>query len=156
MNYVLLSINSSIYITHTVKCNFLGLVRVYCMRYWGIILASIRWFSLQKHSFMLRERVQCLNFGLITWGLFDRASSSWNNLKCQIDAIRSFYWCILSSTCFGYIHPSSEALDLELHHMAFCTEFLDGWWSWEPLRRSCVRCGWCRATHGHNRTVHTT
>ena len=28
--------------------------------------------------------------------------------------------------------------------MVFCTEFLDGWWSWEPLRRSCVRCGWCR------------
>jgi len=22
--------------------------------------------------------------------------------------------------------------------MVFCTEFLDGWWSWEPLRRSCV------------------
>jgi len=32
--------------------------------------------------------------------------------------------------------------------MVFCTECLDGWWSWEPLRRSCVRCEWCRATHG--------
>jgi len=53
---------------------------------------------------------------------------------------------ILSSTCFGYIRPSSGALDAELQHMVFCTEFLDGWWSWEPLRRSCVRCGWCRAT----------
>ena len=31
--------------------------------------------------------------------------------------------------------------------MVFCTEFLDGWWSWEPLRRSCVRCGWCRAAN---------
>jgi len=31
--------------------------------------------------------------------------------------------------------------------MVFCTEFLDGWWSWEPLRRSCVRCGWCRALY---------
>jgi len=30
--------------------------------------------------------------------------------------------------------------------MVFCTEFLDGWWSWEPLCRSCVRCGCCRAT----------
>jgi hypothetical protein len=30
--------------------------------------------------------------------------------------------------------------------MVFCTEFLDGWWSWEQLRRSYVRCGWCRAT----------
>jgi len=27
----------------------------------------------------------------------------------------------------------------------FCTEFLDGWRSWEPLLRSCLRCGWCRA-----------
>ena len=25
--------------------------------------------------------------------------------------------------------------------MVFCTEFVDGWWSWEPLRGSCVRCG---------------
>jgi len=52
---------------------------------------------------------------------------------------------ILNSTCFGYIRPSSGALDVELHHMVFCTEFLDGWWSWEPLRRSCVRFGRCRA-----------
>ena len=48
--------------------------------------------------------------------------------------------------CFGYIRPSSGALDVELQHMVFCTEVLVGWWSWEPLRRSCVRCGWCRAT----------
>jgi len=33
--------------------------------------------------------------------------------------------------------------------MVFCTEFLDGWWSWVPLRRSCVRCGWCRAAQSH-------
>ena len=26
--------------------------------------------------------------------------------------------------------------------MVLCTEFLDGWWSWDPLRRSCVRCGY--------------
>ena len=83
--------------------------------------------------------------GMSIWGLFDRTSSSWNNLKCQLNAIRKFYWCILSSTCFGYIRPSSEASDVELQHMVFCTEFLDGW-SWEPLRRSCVRCGWCRRT----------
>ena len=30
---------------------------------------------------------------------------------------------------FGYIRPSSGALDVELQHMIFCTEFLDGWWS---------------------------
>jgi len=40
---------------------------------------------------------------------------------------------------------SSGALDVELQHMVCCTEFFDGWWSWEPLRRSCLRCGWCRA-----------
>jgi len=40
--------------------------------------------------------------------------------------------------------------------MVFCTEFLDGWWSWEQLRRLCVRCEWCRASHGTIRTVHTT
>jgi len=34
--------------------------------------------------------------------------------------------------------------------MVFCTEFLDGRWSWEPLRSSCVRCGWCRAVAGHH------
>ena len=68
-----------------------------------------------------------------------------NNVKCQLDATGLFYWCILSSTFFGYIRPSSRALDVELQHMVFCTEFLDGWWSWEPLRRSYVRCGWCRA-----------
>ena len=39
--------------------------------------------------------------------------------------------------------PSTWALDFELQHMVFCTEFLDGWWSWELLRRSCERCGWC-------------
>ena len=82
----------------------------------------------------------------ITWGLFDCASSSWNKVKCQLDATRQFYWCILSSTCFGYIRTSSGALDIELQHMVFCTEYLGGRWSWEPLRRPCVQCEWCRAT----------
>ena len=67
----------------------------------------------------------------------------WNaNLMQQGNFIK----CILSSTCFGHIRPSSGASDVELQHMVFCTEFLDGWWSWEPLCRSCVRCGWCRRT----------
>jgi len=80
------------------------------------------------------------------WGLSGRGSSSWSNVKCQLDAIKWFYWCILSSTCFGYISPSSGALDIELQDMIFCTEFLDGWWFWEPLLRSYVRCGLCRRT----------
>jgi len=82
--------------------------------------------------------------------LFDRASSSWNKVKCQLDATRWFYWRTLSSTCFGYIRPSSGALDVELQLMVFCNEFLEGWLSWEPLRRSCVRCGWCRAVARHH------
>ena len=45
-----------------------------------------------------------------------------------------------------YIRPSSETSDVELQHIVFCSEFLDALWSWEPLRRSCVRWGWCRAT----------
>ena len=69
-----------------------------------------------------------------------------NKVKRQLDATRLFYCCIFSSTCFGYISPSSGALIVELQHMVFCTEFLDGWWSWEPLGRSCLRCGWCRAS----------
>ena len=63
------------------------------------------------------------------------------------------YWCILSSTCFGYIRPSSGAIDVKLQHMVFCTEFVDGWWSWQPLRRSCVRCGWWRVRHHPHRTL---
>ena len=81
------------------------------------------------------------NISALVWSKL----SVWNKVKCQLDATRLFYWCILSSTCFGYIRPSSGALDVELQHMVSCTEFLEGWWSWEPLRRSCLRCGWCRA-----------
>ena len=81
--------------------------------------------------------------------LLDRASSSWNKVKWQLDVIRWFYWCILSSICFGYIRSSSGALDVELQPMVFCTEFLDGWWSWELLRRSGVRCGLCARHHPH-------
>jgi len=31
-----------------------------------------------------------------------------------------------------------KGLNVELQHMVFCTEFLDGWRSLEPLRRSCA------------------
>ena len=46
----------------------------------------------------------------------------------------NFINVFFSSTCFGDIRPSSGALDVELQHMVFCTDFLDGWWSWELLR----------------------
>ena len=41
-----------------------------------------------------------------------------------------------------YAHHQ-EQLDVELQHAVFCTEFLDGWWSCEPL--CTVRMG-----HGCN------
>ena len=59
----------------------------------------------------------------------------WNANLMQQGNFIIFYFIIyilfniLSSTCFGYIRPSSGALDVELQHMVFCTEFLDGWWS---------------------------
>ena len=63
----------------------------------------------------------------------------WNaNLTQQCN-----YWSFFSSTCFRRIRPSSGALDVKSQRMVFCTQFVDGWWSWEPLRRSCVRFGWC-------------
>jgi len=40
--------------------------------------------------------------------------------------------------------PIIRSPDVELQHMVFGTEFLDGWCSWEPLPRSCVQCGWSR------------
>jgi len=62
----------------------------------------------------------------------------------QGDFINVFLARHVSST---YAHQQ-EHYYVELQHMVFCTEFLDGWWSSEPLRRSCVRCRWCRAiTH---------
>ena len=73
----------------------------------------------------------------------------WNANLMQLGNFINVF-CILSSTCFGYIHPSSGALDVELQHMVCCTEFLDGWRSSESLRRSCVRCD------GTIRTAHTT
>jgi len=34
-----------------------------------------------------------------------------------------------ADSAFGYIRPSSGALDVELQHMVICIEFLGGWWS---------------------------
>jgi hypothetical protein len=50
----------------------------------------------------------------------------------------------LGSCCVGHVYGADGAmrvaLDVELQHMVFSTEFVDGWWSWEPLCRSCVWC----------------
>ena len=104
----------------------------------------------QKISVRLFTNMKIPNKLQGTSGVFGHASSSWNNVKCQLDATRQFYWCILSSTCFGRIRPSSRALDFELQHMVFCTKFVDGWWSWEPLRRSYGAVP-CRAHHPHHK-----
>jgi hypothetical protein len=77
---------------------------------------------------------------------------TWNaSLMQQGGIINIFLVRHVSGT---YAHHQ-EQWNVELHHMVYCTEFLDGW-SWEPLHRSCVRCGWCRASHGTIRTAHTT
>jgi len=114
-----------------------------------IIWKPVTWFTLQPKSVaeicwwpyirILKNKIEKLRMS------YTKLTKIRNKVKCQLDATRYFYWCILNSTCFGYICPSSGALDVELQHLVFHTEFLDGWWSWEPLRRSCVRCGWCRA-----------
>ena len=57
-------------------------------------------------------------------------------LSCSIWFSAPSFWmggglesrCV-GSTYFGYIGPSSGALDIELQHMVFSTEFMDGWWS---------------------------
>jgi len=49
--------------------------------------------------------------------------------------LRNFIDVFLARHVFGYIRTSPGALDVELQRMVFCTEFLEGWWSWEPLRR---------------------
>jgi hypothetical protein len=63
----------------------------------------------------------------------------WNaNLMQQCNLLK-----FSSSTCFGRIRPSSGVLDVKLQRTVFCTQFVDGWWSWEPLRRLCIRFGRC-------------
>jgi len=86
----------------------------------------VRGFTHEFLKFPLREILLNLTHTCCIWGLFDRASCAWNKVKCQLDATRLFHWCILSSTCFGYIRPSTGASDVELQHMVFCTEFGDG------------------------------
>ena len=41
----------------------------------------------------------------------------------------NFIDVFLARHVFGYIRPSSGALDVELQRMVLFTEFLDGWWS---------------------------
>jgi len=113
------------------------------------------WFVLQLYlkSFLIPGRIQLniITNVLSSWELFDRASSSWNaNLMQQGNFIDAF----LARHILGTYTPSSGALDVDLKHVVFCTEFLDEWWSWEPLRGSCVRCWWRRAPSALKTTTH--
>jgi len=75
---------------------------------------------------------------------FQYCEIMWNaNLMQQGNFIHVFLALHVSAA----YATSSGALDAELQHMVFCTEFVGGWWSWEPLRKLCVWCG---------RTIHTT
>ena len=62
-------------------------------------------------------------------------------LSCSVWFSAPSFWMGggLESRCVGRVYgadgavhgirPSSGALDVELQHVVFCTEFLDGWWS---------------------------
>jgi len=60
-------------------------------------------------------------------------------LSCTIRFSAPSFWMgeCLESRCVGRVYgadgavrrPSSGAFDVELQHMVFCTEFLDGWLS---------------------------
>jgi len=68
----------------------------------------------------------------------------------------NFIDVFLSSTCFGYIRPSSGPLDVELQHMVFCTDF----WMGGGLESRCVgrvygADGAVRESHGTIQTVQT-
>jgi hypothetical protein len=77
----------------------------------------------------------------IVWGSIDRASLLWNNVWDQLDATNVIYWCSFTSTCFGRLRPSSGALDRVLQLTVFCTQFVAGRLSGQPVRRPCVQCG---------------
>ena len=65
----------------TVK-NFLKMAQTTPKRAWGK-----KWSAYKKCAlFFDKQKLTCQ-----CWGLFDRASSSWNNLKCQLDATRCMY-----------------------------------------------------------------
>ena len=58
-------------------------------------------------------------------------------LSCSIWFSAPSFWMGdgLESCCVGHVFgadgavPSSGALDVDMQHMVFCAEFLDGWWS---------------------------
>ena len=77
----------------------------------------------------------------LIWGLFDRAPSSWNNVKYQLDTIGWFYWCILSSTCFGYIGRARAR-----HHPHRTHELRSGCQDHQPSKISVQKTICCNST----------
>jgi len=45
---------------------------------------------------------------------------------CVCMCVRSLAFLVYLQESFGYIRPLSGALDGEMQHIVFCTEFLDG------------------------------
>ena len=117
---------------------------------------SLQWFCVSLYWHFLSLKSECAKFVHCRYG-YRRDTQKlvgcltvhlpheiiWNaNLMQQGNLINVFLARHVSGT---YAHHQEHWM-FESQHMVFCTEFLDGWWSWEPLRMSCVRCGWCRRT----------
>jgi len=81
-----------------------------------------------------------INRSLEARGLFVRASFSWNNVKCQLDATSQFYWCILSWTCFGYIRASAR------HHPHRTHDPRSGCQDHHPSKNSAQKTIRCNST----------
>jgi len=73
--------------------------------------------------------------------------SGTNEIVCNANLMQQVLLLIyiLSSTCFGYINPSSGALDDELQHMVFCTVL----WMSGGLESRCIG-----RVYGANGAVH--
>jgi len=57
-------------------------------------------------------------------------------------------WFFLSTLNYDDGQPYIRFIKFSLQHMVFCTQLVDGWWSWEPLRQLFFSAGfikpyWC-------------
>ena len=97
----------------------------------------------------IRMDLQEMGCGYMDWIGLDQDRERWRTLVSEVMNLRVLWNAGNFLTNCKPVSFSRRTLHhgvSKLQHMVFCTEFVDGWWSWEPLRRSCVRCGWCRAS----------
>jgi len=66
---------------------------------------------------------------MLSFSIWFSAPSFWMGGGLENRCIGRVYGADGTVQLFGYIRPTSGALDVELQHMVFCTEFLDGLWS---------------------------